>query len=138
MRKASAKVVLNRAALSELHLAWAEGVEEICRTIIDVAEPNDAPPFGQGLVDQGGWLVYADGKKVGGGSRQGVQPKKPRAAKTEPGITGIVGWGFPARFHEMGTSDTAAYPFFTPAAEQVAGHAARIMKSVTGERGFKK
>jgi hypothetical protein len=137
MRKASAKVVLNRAALSELHLAWAEGVEEICKTIVEVAEPNDAAPYGEGLVDGGGWLVYAGSKKVGGGSLAGVQPKKPRAAVLIAGITGIVGWRFPARFHNNGTVDTPANPFFTSAAERVAGHAARIMKSVVGEKGFK-
>jgi hypothetical protein len=68
MRKASTKVVLNRAALAELHLAFADGVEEVCKTIIEVAEPHDNPPFGEGLVKAGGWLVYAGPKKVGGGS----------------------------------------------------------------------
>jgi len=133
-RKASARVVLNRQALSEVHLALAEGVEEVCRTVIETADPPDAPPYGEGLVKGGGWLVYADSKKVGGGSLQGTQPKKPRAAALIAGITGIVGWGFPGRFLETGTSDTAAQPFFTPAAMQTAEHAPEIMRGVVGPR----
>jgi hypothetical protein len=131
MAPVSTRVVLNRAAMSDLHRAWAEGVEEIVRTIIDVAKPNDAPPFGQGLVTRGGWLVYDGNKKVAGGSEQGTQPKKPRAAKTVPGmITGFAGYGFPARFHEMGTVNHGPHPFFVPAVEQVAAHAPAIMRSV--------
>ncbi len=133
-RKASAKVMLNRQALSELHLAFAEGIEEIVRTVVEVAEPPDATPFGAGLVTAGGWLVYDGTKKVAGGSLRGLQPKKPRAFRTGPGITGMAGFGFPGRFQETGTVNHAAQPFFTPAAEQVAGHAAEIMRDVVGPR----
>jgi hypothetical protein len=134
-RKVSARVMLNRAALDEVHLALGEGVEEIVRTIVEVADPPDATPFGMGLVTNGGWLVYSGSKKVAGGSLRGLQPKKPRAFRPEPtGITGMAGFGFPGRFQETGTVHHPAQPFFTPAAEQVARHAGEIMKSVVGPR----
>lgn len=134
-RRPSAKVVLNRAALDSLHLALAEGVEEICRTIVETADPPDATPFGAGLVKQGGWAVYAGSKKVGGGSLQGSQPKKPRSlVAAATGITGFAGFGFPGRFVEFGTSDTPAQPFLTPAVQQVIPHAARIVKAAVGAR----
>ncbi len=134
-RKPSAKVVLNRAALTTVHLALAEGIEEIVRTIVEVADPPDATPFGVGLTTNGGWLVYAGSKKVAGGSLRGLQPKKPRAFRPESaGITGMAGFGFPGRFQETGTVNHAAQPFFTPAAEQVAGRAGEIMRDVVGPR----
>jgi hypothetical protein len=135
VRKVSAKVVLNRAALNTVHLALAEGVEEVCRTIVEVADPPDATPFGAGLVTSGGWAVYDGKRKIAGGSLDGTQPNKPRDFKAEPtGITGIAGFGFPARFQETGTVHHSAQPFFTPAAEQVAGHAGEIMRSIVGPR----
>jgi hypothetical protein len=136
MRKASAKVVLNRAALSEVHLALAEGVEEVCRTVVEVADPPDATPFGEGLVTRGGWLVYDGPKKVGGGSLGGLQPKKPRAFKVKgtAGIVGIAGFGFPGRFQETGTVNQPARPWFTPAVVQVKGVAPQIMQGVVGPR----
>lgn len=136
-RKPSAKVVLNRAALNEFHLALAEGVEEIVRTGAEEAGDNapDAEPFGQGLMRNIGWLVYAGSKKVGGGSLLGVQPKKPRGFQTEStGITGMVGAGFPGRLQETGWSNAPARPWFTPPMMRVAGHALAIMRDVVGPR----
>lgn len=134
-RKPGARVVLNRQALDRLHLVIAEGVEEIARTIVETAEPPDATPFGEGLVTSGGWAVYAGSRKVGGGSLDGTQPNKPRAFKANPtGITGIAGFGFPARFQEVGTVHHDAQPFLTPASKQVSGHAGEIMRGVVGPR----
>lgn len=134
-RKPAARVVLNRAALDSLHLALAEGIEEVARTIVETAEPPDATPYGVGLVDSGGWAVYAGSKKVGGGSLDGTQPNKPRAFKPLPtGITGIAGFGFPARFQETGTVSQPARPFLWPSAMRVAGSAPEIMKSIVGPR----
>ena len=137
MRKASAKVVLNRAALNEVHLALAEGVEEVCHTGAELAGDNapDAAPFGQGLIKDIGWLVYAGAKKVGGGSLRGLQPKKPQAFKAEAdGITGMVGAGFPGRLQETGWIYSPGHPWFTPAMMRLAGHAAEIMRGVVGPR----
>lgn len=136
-RKPSARVVLNRAALLRIDLALAEGVEEVCRTVVEVAgdAAPDATPFGEGLTTNGGWLVYAGSKKVAGGSLRGLQPKKPRDFKPEPtGITGMAGFGFPGRFQETGTVNHPAQPFFTPSAERVAAHAGEIMRGVVGPR----
>jgi hypothetical protein len=135
-RKPSTRVVLNRAALGELHLALADGVEEIVRTVVETAEPPDATPFGEGLVTEGGWLVYDGSKKIGGGSIGGTQPKKPRAfaVRGTAGIQGIAGFGFPGRFQETGTVNQPARPWFTPAAIRVKGAAAEIMRDVVGPR----
>lgn len=135
-RKPSARVVLNRQALDRVQLALAEGLEEVARTIVEVAEPPDATPFGEGLVTNGGWLVYAGAKKVGGGSLRGLQPKKPRAFRVQgtAGIQAIVGFGFPGRFQEMGTIHHPAQPFFTPAVDATIPHAAEIMESVVRPR----
>jgi hypothetical protein len=132
-RKPSARVVLNRAALDQVHLALADGVEEIARTIVETAGPPDATPFGLGLVNSGGWAVYDGKKKLSGGSLDGSQPKKPRAFRAEAtGITGIAGFGFPARFQETGTVHQPARPFLLPAAIRVKGIAAAIMRDVVG------
>lgn len=131
-RKPSAKVVLNRANLDKLRRAWAEGVEEIVHTFVEVAEPPDAAPFGQGLVTQGGWLVYVDGKKVGGGSLEGTQPKKPRAAQTSKGIVGVAGFGFPGRFQNEGTVNMAPNPFATRALMQTVAVAPDVFKEIVG------
>lgn len=134
-RRPSARLMLNRAALDEVQLALADGVEEIARTIVETANPPDATPFGQGLVTQGGWAVYVGSKKVAGGSLAGIQPKKPRSFKTAPdAITGIAGFGFPARFQEIGTVHERARPFLMPAAIQVKGIAVDIMKEIVGSK----
>lgn len=135
-RKPSSRVVLNRAALTELGLALAGGVEEIARTIVETAEPPDATPFGEGLVTDGGWLVYQGPNKVAGGSLSGRQPKKPRAFKTRgtTGIVGIAGFGFPAKFQEAGTVNQPARPFLAPAVVRVKGVAGEIMASAVAPR----
>lgn len=135
-RKASARVVLNRKALTEFGVIIAEGVEEVARTIVEVADPPDATPWGEGLVTRGGWLVYLGPKKIGGGGQDGRQPKKPRAFRVQGSdvIQAIAGWGFPGRFQEMGTVHHAAQPFAMPAADRVVPHAARIMGPVVGPK----
>lgn len=134
-RRPSSRVVLNRAALDEVQLAVAEGVEEIARTVVETAEPPDATPFGVGLATRGGWAVYAGKKKVAGGSLDGTQPKKPRAFKPSPtGVTGIAGFGFPGRFQETGTVHQPARPWFMPAVVRVKAIAAEIMREIVGPR----
>lgn len=135
-RKPSARVVLNRAALTELGLAIAAGVEEIARTVVETADPPDATPFGEGLVTEGGWLVYQGANKVAGGSLRGLQPKKPRAFRVRgtTAIVGIAGFGFPGRFQETGTKNQPARPWFTPAVVRVKGVAGEIMRDAVGPR----
>lgn len=133
-RKPSARVVLNRSALTRLGLAVADGVEEIARTCVEVADAPDATPYGEGLVNAGGWLVFVDGKKVAGGSLRGGQPKKPRRVAVPTGmIVGMAGWPFPARFQEAGTVNQPARPFFAPAVTRTAAAAPGIMRSAVGK-----
>lgn len=135
-RKPAARVVLNRSRLTDVGLAIADGVMELGRTIIEVADPPDATPFGEGLVTSGGVLVYVNGKKVDGWGQDGRQPKPPRAARVSrgEGVVGVVGWGFPARFQERGTVHHAAQPFGTPAVDQTVPHANDIIGAVVRPR----
>jgi hypothetical protein len=114
-RKTSARVVMNRAALNEVGEAVAMGIEVALEVIVREADPPDAPPYGQGLKQRGGWIVYHGTKKVAGGSISGKQPRKPRERLTPGAITGIAGFGFPGRFQEMGTVHHSAQPFLWPA-----------------------
>jgi HK97 gp10 family phage protein len=134
-RKPTARVVLNRSRLDQVTLAVADGMFAVGKAIIETARPPDAPPYGEGLRDQGGVLVYVDGKKVAGFGLDGKQPKPPRAAKVSrgQGIHVIVGWGFPGRFVELGTAKMAAQPFLTPAADEVLARATEIMAPVVKE-----
>jgi len=131
-RGPSARVVLNRAAMRAVQVAIADGLFEVARTIVDVADPPDATPFGVGLVTQGGVLAYIGDKKVGGWSQRGTQPKKPRAVKVRGRgeIMAVAGFGFPGRFQETGTVHHAAQPFLTPAANRTVDHAAEIMAPI--------
>jgi hypothetical protein len=116
MPRAHARVVLNRGALTEIGLAVADGLEVVTRTVVEQAEPPDATPYGEGLVTQGGWLVYHGTKKVAGGSLRGRQPKKPRGMRlAAKAITAIAGFGFPGRLQETGTIHHPAQPFVWPA-----------------------
>lgn len=116
--------------MNTIDLAIAEGIEEVVRTVVETATPPDASPFGTGLVTRGGWLVYAGAKKVGGGSLDGRQPKKPRAFRVSGSrqVQAIAGFGFPGRFQEAGTAKMAANPFLTPSMSQTMPHAPQIMK----------
>lgn len=128
-RGPSARVVMNRQAIDQVQLAVGDGVLAVAEEIVRVATPPDATPFGEGLVDRGGWLGYVGSKKIGGGSLDGRQPKKPRSLRVRGSevIVAIAGWGFPGRFQELGTAHHAAQPFATPARDRVAPRAPRIM-----------
>jgi hypothetical protein len=136
-RKPSKRVRIAREKLTAVGLAVADGLLEVGRTIIEVADPPDSPlepyPTGQGLVLQGGVLVFVHGEKVAGWSQRGLQPKTPRPSAGTPAeerkaIVALVGWGFPGRLVQMGTLDTPAQPFGTTAFDQVAPHAKEIIR----------
>jgi hypothetical protein len=116
-RKMTSRTVLNRAAFHEIDLALADALFEEAVRIVESAHPPDAPPFGEGLLEGGGAIAWAGTKKVNGTTIGGKQIVKPRALKLDPTkVTAIAGWGFPARFVELGTIDTPAEPFLGPAA----------------------
>ena len=117
MARLSAKTVLNRQALTQLDLVLAAGLEAAAVKVLERTRPPDAPPYGQGLPLQGGYVSYVDSKKVGG--TPGAV--KPRALRDRKGVTVAVGFGFPGRFQEMGTVNQPPRPFFTPVVMEVVG-----------------
>lgn len=127
----ASRVELNAQALEEVQRAVAFGVLEFGVVIAQDAASNvvvsDDPRFGH-IRDSWGVAVFAYGKKVGNASADGSATNKPREFRSDKsGINGLVGFDFPARFHEMGTSDTPAAPFLAPAAQRQSGHAAEII-----------
>jgi hypothetical protein len=136
------RVELNRQVLEAIEVAEADALFEVAQEVLAVVQVPDAPPYGTGLREGGGALAYASGKKVAGTAIGGRQIKKPRAFRTKVGeVAAIVGFGFPARFVELGTVDTPANPFLTravafvvPEAEVIIG--ATIRKRLSGIRSF--
>lgn len=155
----TSRVVLNRAAFAEIDLAIADGLFAVAQRVLEVVKVPDSPLLkelvttssgkvrwehiggtepagkGQGLVQGGGALAYLGGKKVNGTTIGGKQVKKPRALNTRDGqAVAIVGFGFPARFVELGTVHTHAEPFLTPAVMAVAGSEAEVLISEATKR----
>jgi hypothetical protein len=137
------KIKFNRSKVHELDLIIADGLFAVGQQIIETGMPNapDSPeepyPLGEGLPRQGGVLAYVDGKKVAGWSGRGTQPRAPRAAKVSRhmGIIVIVGWGFPARFNEIGTVHQAPHPFVAPARDEVLPRGISILRPVFARLG---
>jgi hypothetical protein len=125
----TSRVVLNRKAFQEVSLAIADGLFAVAEEVLAVVVVPDAPPYSKGLVEGGGAIAYLGTKKVNGTTIGGGQIKKPRGVKTAGGATAIVGFGFPARFVELGTLHSRAHPFFTPAVMQVVGSNAEVIIS---------
>jgi hypothetical protein len=136
-------MVLNQSRLDDVTLIVADGLFEAGKTIIELASerapdsPYDPFPTGEGLPKQGGVLVYVANKKTHGWSLRGDQPVKPRAARLATkahSVVAIIGFGFPARFNEVGTIRQPARPFFTPSAREVQPHIPEIVGDVTRPR----
>lgn len=129
------RVVLNRRAFDEITLAEADGVFELAKRVLEVVHVPDAPVYGQGLVQGGGALAWAGGKKVGGTQIGGRAIRKPRGLRTPATeVVAIVGFGFPARFVELGTVDTPAQPFLSRAVNSVLPGAAVTISNATRRR----
>jgi hypothetical protein len=125
---AARRMELNRSRIDQTLAAIGLGMGEFGKEIIDAARAvaPDSPympyPTGEGLPNQGGVLVYYDGKKIYSAAGPGRgEPKPPRAARVSRGLglTLIVGWGFPGRFTEFGTVKETPHPFFTPSVTMV-------------------
>ncbi len=127
------RVQLNANALTQTQQILAKGVLHFLHEIALEASSRaaDAPPLGVGLVDTWGAAMYVDGKKVGEISGDGKATKKPRAFRAGPGLAGLVGFGFPARFVEVGTSRSRAQPFFTPSVMSALPNASAVIGAVT-------
>jgi hypothetical protein len=116
----SSRVVINRAALDEAVLAVADGLAELGQRIVEVADPPDAPAYGQGLVTTGGTYAAVNGKKIAGNAA------KPRSAP-KAGILVVAGFSFPGRFQETGTVHHRAQPFLMPAVNAVVPNAESVI-----------
>jgi hypothetical protein len=138
------RVEINRKAFDAIQLGAADGLFEIANRIVDGANPPDSPrlpyPIGKGLPQQGGAAAWIGKKKVNNASMDGSTVAKPRSLVLVEGqATAIAGFGFPARFVELGTIDTPAEPFLTPSAmrEVPDGEAvlsAAMQRRLRGER----
>lgn len=102
------RVVINRRAMDGVLLAVGDGLHAVGTRYIQEARTPDAPPYGEGLVKQGGTVTYFGSKKIAGWGADGKQPRKPRAFRTPKtqGLAMVAGWGFPARLVAFGTVDT--------------------------------
>lgn len=142
--RAHARMVLNQRKFNEVTQAVAAGLFNAARAVEEVAhrrapdnpKPTKAFPYGagEGLPKQGGVLVYVGNKKTHGWSRRGDQPKKPKAARPitkAHSVTALVGFGFPARFNELGTKRMRARPFLSPSREAVAPSIGRLVGDVS-------
>jgi hypothetical protein len=110
MARRNNRVVLNRATFQEITLAMADGLLALADEVIARTRPPDDPPYGVGLVETGGTVAYAFGKKVGGTA------KKPRSMKVRSmGVAIAGGFGWPGHYAEFGTIHEPARPFLTPA-----------------------
>lgn len=100
------------------------------------------PYPGYGLPTNWGVMGWTFGKLIYGqkASRTDERINKPRAFRTDPtSVEAIVGFGFPGRFVETGTSDTPAEPFLGPTGVALAGggllqHALRSRLTAAGDR----
>lgn len=133
------RVEINRAALEEVEGGLADGVFDIARAIVRVAETRapDATPYGEGLVDRGGAAVWVRARKT----HESASPKgainKPRSVRLRDAgatIVGIAGFGFPGMFQEAGTVHHRAQPFLTPSASEVLGSEAPLLLSKAMQR----
>jgi hypothetical protein len=142
LSKPTTRVVLNRKAFDAVSLGIADGLFEVALAVLDVVEVPDAPPKGQGLIQGGAAMAWVGKRKVNGTTIGGRQVTKPRSLRLQDGqATAIVGFGFPARFVELGTVDAPAEPFLTPAVATITPDAEviispAIQKRLAGIRSF--
>lgn len=130
------RIEINRAALDAITGATADGLFDIARAIVRVAESRapDAPPYGQGLVEGGGAMVWANGKQV---NRTPPEVKKPRGLTIKSqrhSVVAVAGFGFPAMFLELGTVHSSAEPFLSPSVQEVVGDAEVILSKAMSRR----
>ena len=124
--KPTARTVLNRERLHEVDFALAKGLERLAEDVLERTDPPDAPVYGVGLIENGAYISYVDGKRVGG-----TTGKKPKSFKVRgQGVSIAVGFPFPARFNEIGTVKQPARPFFAPAVIAATGNRSLVEEAV--------
>lgn len=128
-RKPNARVELNRSKLNEVQLGIAQGLHELAVSIAqDASSQVTVSTDDWHIRDHWGAATYVDGKKVLDTSSDGSATAKPREFRAPKGLSAIAGFDFPARFLEVGTSDTAAQPFLSPASTRGAERAGPIIR----------
>lgn len=127
-RKPSARVELNRSKLNEIQLGIAQGLHNLAVSIAEDASSSVEVSTDEWHIrDHWAAATFVDGKKVLDTSADGSATAKPRAFRAPAGLSAIAGFDHPARFHEVGTTDTAAAPFLSPAATRGAARAGTII-----------
>ena len=135
MAKRTSRVVLNRKAVDGITLAAADGAFAVAKAVLEVAVVPDAEPYGVGLIQGGGAIVYANGKKVDGTTIGGRQIPKPRKVNVKDyPVVAIAGYGFPARLVHFGTVRMRGQPFLVRAAAIVASRADSIFRQAAAYR----
>lgn len=112
-RKGKVRVELNRRELRRMGKVHERGTEGFCRAVLATARVPDAPPYGQGLIETGDYVVRRGRDRVAGSGDDEGRLSGGR------GVNAAVGWGFPAHFLEFGTIKMRPHPFITPAALEV-------------------
>lgn len=131
------RMTINRSVIDEAVLALADGLFDTASKIVFSADVPDAPPYGEGLVQGGGVIAYVLGKKVNSTTIGGKQIKPPRAAHvSKQGVVVIGGYGFPARFTELGTLKEHARPFLTPSLQSNIGDTGPAVALAAAKRGL--
>lgn len=126
-RKISSRTVLNRKALTAIREGAVAGLEDLGKAVLATAHPHvpDDLPYGVGLIVEGDYGVWSDGKKVAGNG------SKPRSVKTREGVTLVVGFPFPMRLYELGSVHQPSRPVLTPAMlEEIPGTESFIRPAV--------
>lgn len=126
---ARTRVELDGRAIGRVASAAVRGIAKVLAETAAQASRNapDRSPHGEGLVDAWGWLVFENGRAVDQGSGDGSSVQAPSDFQPGEGVVGVVGFDRPGRFVEVGTSDTPAQPFLSPAMESVMSRAPEIV-----------
>lgn len=111
--KRYARVELSRTCFEAIDLGLADGLSRFGDAVISTAQVPDAPPYGKGLVTRGGFITFLNGRQVAG-----TASRPSSEWVSAKGVVTFVGWGFPARFNEMGTVNQPARPFASPALDR--------------------
>lgn len=149
-----ARFEINHAALDATTMGLADGLFDVARAIVRVAEtrapdaetgfyyPRGSDPVprraGQGLVQHGAAMAWVEGKQVNRTQTEdGRVPKKPRTLTLKSqasSVVAVAGFAFPAAFNELGTLHQPAKPFLTPSVAEVVGSDAQVILSKAMER----
>lgn len=134
-RAYKSRVELNRKAFEAIQLAETDAMFEVAKEVLSVVQVPDAPPYGKGLLEGGGAIGFFGSKKVASTQIGGRDVAKPRSLRLKANESAVaVGFGFPARFVELGTVDTAANPFLSRAVAFVMPDADVIVSTAISKR----